>query len=306
VSARTAIVAAAGAGALLLVLLVGTGLGWWGGGTEGAAPAKRLVVRTSLEPRPTFFGDAVTARIDVQVDPGLVSADSIRVVPSFEPFVPAGSPQVTRSRSGRREIVSYRYTIQCHADECLPTPKKETRWAHAVALKPVVVTAESGGQQLKASARWPKMTVMSRMQKGDIGSGEPSFRRPTTMPAASYRVAPGAAANVLTIVAALLGLLAIALLVRELLAYLERRRRRALVRLTPLEEALAYTRDAAHRPDPADRRRALELLARTLEREGVPDLAGTAGDVAWSEESPSSDSALELADRVEVATRNGR
>ena len=44
--------------------------------------------------------------------------------------------------------------------------------------------------------------------------------------------------------------------------------------LTPLEAALAYTRDAASRPDPADRRKALGLLAETLDSEGVAALAG--------------------------------
>jgi hypothetical protein len=75
--------------------------------------------------------------------------------------------------------------------------------------------------------------------------------------------------------------------------------------LTPLEAALAYTRDAAGRPDPADRRKALELLATTLEDEGAPALAGSAEDAAWSEEPPSPDRARELADEVEASTRNG-
>jgi hypothetical protein len=172
-------------------------------------------------------------------------------------------------------------------------------------LKPVVATAVSGGKTLTARTAWPQTAILSRLQRKDLGSAKPHFRRPQTVPPPSYAVSPSTLANVLTAVAGLLALGALALLVRELARLLERRRRRAQVELTPLEAALAYTRDAAARPDPADRRKALELLSKTLDAEGAPALAGTAEHVAWSEEPPSPDRALELADEAESASRNG-
>ena len=123
------------------------------------------------------------------------------------------------------------------------------------------------------------------------------------MPPPSYSVSPGTLAEALTVAAGLLALGALALLGFELVRLVERRRRRALVVLTPLEAALAYTREAARRPDAADRRKALALLAETLDSEGAPTLADTAGDVAWSEDPPSPDRALELADEVETDAR---
>jgi len=300
VSTRRLIALIAAAAALVVVLVVGTGLGWWSG-QSGPAPAKPIAVRTFLEPTPAFFGDAVVAQIDVQIDPARVGAKSVRVVPAFDPLVVAGAPEVSRIHAGGREVLRYRYTIECLTEDCLPSRKQP----FAVKLKPFVVTATAGGRRVQVNATWPKTSVLTRLQQGDIGTATPNFRRPETMPPPSYAVSPNLAADLLTAAAALLALVAVALVGREAARLLERRRRRGVVELTPLEEALAYTRDAAGRPE-ADRRKALELLARTLEDEGAPGLADTAGDVAWAEEPPSPDRAIELADEVEGATRNGR
>jgi hypothetical protein len=60
-----------------------------------------------------------------------------------------------------------------------------------------------------------------------------------------------------------------------------------------------FTREAARRPDPRDRRKALGLLAETV---GDDDLAGAAERLAWGEAPPSPERTLSLADDVE---RNG-
>lgn len=286
--------------ALLTVLIVGTGLGWWNAQSSGGAPPPdRLAVNTSLEPRPAFFGDVLTAEIDVDVNPLAVSAQSVRLSPSFDPYVQTEPPSVTRAGVGKHETLRYRYTIQCVSDACLPVDKP-----FALQLPPVVVSATAGSEPLKVTATWPKTFVASRLQASDVSSTH--FRRSKAMPAPSYAVSPGGLANALTAAAGLLAAAALALIGFELVRLVQRRRQRALVVLTPLEAALAYTRDAAGRPDPADRRKALGLLARTLDSEGVPTLANAAEDVAWSEEPPSPDRAIELADEVEGATKDGR
>jgi hypothetical protein len=295
------LIAAAGAGAVLVtVLVVGTGLGWWNGVPSGQPPTQPLAVHTSLEPRPAFFGDALAAEVDVDLDPAIVSTKSVRVVPGFDPYVPTGPPTVTRSRVGRHETMRYLYSIQCVSDTCVPLGK-----SLAVQFPRVLVTATAGRQALRLTAKWAATSISSRLLKGDT-SATPHFRRPKAMPAPSYAVSPGTVADALTAAAGLLAAAALALLGLELRRLLERRRRHGLVQLTPLEAALAYTRDAAHRADPADRRKALGLLAKILGGEGVPALAYRAGDVAWSEDPPSPDRAIELAEEVENETRNGR
>jgi hypothetical protein len=295
------VIALAAAGAVLVaVLIVGTGLGWWNGGPAGKAPVQPLTLRTMLDPRAAFFGDALTAEVDVNVDPAVVSTKSIRVVPSFDPYVPTGAPAVSGRSIGRHETLRYLYTIQCVSDSCVPLGKPL-----AVQFPPVIVTATAGKQPLRVTAKWPATSISSRLGKGDTSS-TPRFRRPKEMPAPSYAVSPGTLADALTAAAGLLAAAALALLGFELVRLLERRRLRGVVQLTPLEAALAYTRDAARRADPADRRKALGLLAKILGSEGVPTLAYRAGDVAWSEDPPSPDRAIELAEEVESTTRNGR
>jgi hypothetical protein len=298
-SDRRVLAGAAAAGLLVLVLVVGTGLGWWNGAAKGPAPAQLLSVRTVLDPNPAFFGDAVTAEVDVNADARSVAARSINLQPTFDPFVETGPPVTTTRRAGDLLAVRVRYTIQCSSDSCVPLSKPL-----AVQLPPVPVTAMSGSKTLKVSAAWAPTSILSRLGKSDL-SGKPHFRTGRTLPAPTYSVSPSVTSDALTAAAGVLALAGLALLGIELVRLLERRRLRGIVRLTALEAALAYTRDAATRPDPADRRKALGELTRVLEDEGAEPLAETAGDVAWSEQPPSPDRALELVDEVESARRNG-
>jgi hypothetical protein len=290
---RRLVTARAAAGALLALLIVGTGLGWLNSGQPAATPpASPLSVKVSLAPHPAFFGDVLAAEIDVQIDPSVVSETSIRLTPSFAPYVETAPPRVSRSGGGRRALLSYHYSLQCVSDTCLPLEKP-----FVLKLTPVTVTARSGAQSLRATAPWPVSFIASRLSAADIATTH--FRRATSMPPVSYAVSPSGLADALTAAAALLAITALGLIGFELIRLVERRRARALATLSPLAAALAYTREAAGRRDPADRRKALGLLAETLDGAGASELAGTAGDVAWSEEPPTPDRALALADEVE-------
>jgi len=302
VNVRWFVAGAAAVVTAVVLLLVAVGLGWIGGGsTTAGAPGTPLAVKTTLTPRPVFFGDPVTADVDVQIDKGAVDPASVRVSPAFDPFVPTGAPQVRENRVGRRETIRYRYTLQCLSDTCLPQRKDPL----VIQLPPVAVTAAGGGRALRTTATWPVTAILSRLQKKDLGSYQPHFRRPAAVPPPRYAISPSRTADVLTAIGAVLALVALGVLAGELARLLQRRRLAKAVRRTPLEEAVAYTRDAASRPDPADRRKALELLARTLESEGDPALADATADVAWSEEAPTPEQALELANEVESTRTNG-
>ena len=71
--------------------------------------------------------------------------------------------------------------------------------------------------------------------------------------------------------------------------------------MTALERALRFARDSAKRPDPADRRRALELLAEAVEDTGDDRLAGRVRDAAWVETAPTPSRSTELVEDVETA-----
>jgi hypothetical protein len=286
-------VGAAVIGLVVIVLLVVTGLGLLGGGSSVTGGTRPFAVHTTLTPTATFFGDPVVADVAVEVDKRDVSPGSVSVAPGFAPYAQSGPPAVQRNTAGDEETIHYRYTLQCVGDGCLPVGPR----AKVVQFPAVLVTATSAGKTLKMSAPWPSLPVSTRLSSADLASSSPKFRTASVPPPARFGVSP-VVANLLTAAGALLGLAALALVGLELAALLARRRRLALARLSPLELALAYAREAAGRPDPADRRKALGLLARALEGSDS-ELADTAGDVAWSEPAPTPERTLELADEAQ-------
>src|SRR5262249_55216873 len=147
---------------------------------------------------------------------------------------------VSQTHVGRHETIRYRYTLECLTDDCVPNRKAPL----VVQLKPVVATARTNGRTVRAASTWPVTAILSRLQRKDLGSYVPHFRRPGPAPPPVSSVSPSRTANLLTLAAAVLALVGLAVLAGELARLLERRRRRRAARLTPLEEALAYTREA--------------------------------------------------------------
>ena len=284
---------------VVVLLVVGVGLGWFGGGSSVSGATQPLGVDTSLTPSSTFFGDPVVADVAVDIDPSKVSRSSLRVVPSFSPYVQSAEPKIDQSHAGGEETIHYLYTLECVTDGCLPVSKPRT-----VQFPAVVVTATADGKPLKASGKWEPLSVSSRLSPADLAGSSPHFISPSTPPPASFGVSP-LVANLLTVVGGLLALAALVLIGLEVRRLFARRRHEALARRTPLEVALALVRQAARRSDPADRRKALGLLADVLEDEGDPGLAGSAGNAAWSQHAPSSDRALELADEAQPPVEAG-
>ena len=282
--------AACGVVAFLVLLPIGVTVvqALQGGGT----PAPPLGVRTSLERTAVFYGDPQVAEIDVGYDPRAIASGGIRVQPDFTPYVATSPPAIHRAGTGRTAVLRYRYTLLCVTEGCLPA-----NGHHQVQFKPVKVTGVSGRQTITSSARWPLLLVSSRLAQSDH-SGSVHFRRPATLPAPELAVAPGPLAGGLIAAAALFALAAVALLARELA---RRPARLGPRKLTPLAVALAYTRDSALRPDPGDRRRALELLAEAVGVDGESGLARATAETAWSQAPPTPARTVELADEVEGA-----
>lgn len=264
-------------------------------GTSAPTALPALAVQASLTPQSVFFGDPVDALVAVSLDTGTVEPGSLRVVTDFLPYEETGSPEVTRSRAGSEETVFFRYTLECLDDDCLPTAA-----SRLIQLPSVLVRATAGHSQLRASGRLPALLVSSRLDAA-AAAASPPFRWPASMPPPVYRVDPGALSAVLVALAALLGLGAVTLVGLELTRLLARARARRAPVLSPLQAALEATRQAARRHDPADRRKALGLLALALRDEDHPQLAETAVGVAWAEPPPTPTQAVALADEVEAS-----
>ena len=120
--------------------------------------------------------------------------------------------------------------------------------------------------------------MRDRVSDADVKAAQPPLEADASPLPPTYRVSPATLAIVLDVVAALLGISAVALAAWEL----ELRARRRSAPSGPLARAIRHARSAQALPAP-ERRRALELLARAL---GRGELQSEATRLAWSEPTP--------------------
>jgi hypothetical protein len=268
----------------LLALAAGAALVPAGAATAASAAPAALRVATTLQPAAVLYGDPVTATVEVDYAAGVVDPASIRVDPSFTPYVVTERPVVRRPQAG---VVSFTYTLLCVTEGCLPTKSRR-----AVRLHSVGVTARAGSRTVHASGGWRPLRVSSRLTASDL-SGPVRFRSPASPPTPAYRVAPGLLAGALLVAAALCALAALVVAGWGLVQLARRSRTRPS---SLLELAVAYVRDSTRRSGP-DRRRALSLLAEATGGD-EPALAAAAAETAWSRPSPTPTVATELANRA--------
>jgi alkylhydroperoxidase family enzyme len=261
------------------------------GAAPAAAPARTalvspLAVVTSRAPASIAFGDPVTAVLEIHYA-AAIAPSSLRIAPSFDPFVQRAQPAVQLVHAG---VVRVRYSLLCLSDACL-----STHGARLVPLGSVTVTGRARSGTVSAVGRWPTVRVSSRLAPSAL-SGKARFHVPAALPAPGYRIAPGELEIVLIAAAVLCAATALMLVTPSL----RPRRRRALreSRLSALELAIAYVRDSRTRPDP-ERRRALELLSEIVESGGVdPGLAAASARRAWSRHAPTPEDATDFAERA--------
>jgi len=290
----TKLVAAAGAAlAVVAVLAVGATRSWWHGGTRATAPAKTLVATASLSATRLSFGDPLTARLDVTVDPARVDAASVRVRPRFSPY-----RIVTRERTERRSgavLLSYRYELECLAPACVP---QHNRTEHR--FLPVLVSFRTPeGRAATRQVQWPAYLVTSRLTDAERAAPAQSLRSHVVVAAVSYRIDPG------TLRAMLLALtVALVLAAAALVAVAFRRRRAPKAApepdgLSPLARALRRVRASIASGRPDERRKALGQLGRALRGLDRGELADDSARLAWSALEPTPEATNAFAGRVE-------
>ena len=276
------IVVAVGAAAVVLFIARG-------GETSGVAATTPLRVTASLDRKAVEFGDPVAASVTVLADSRTVDPSAVRVHHDLAPLTQIGRTQITRTKRGRLLVITYRTRASCLDQRCLGNGRSK-----GIVLAPVRVDVAASGDQARTS--WPALQVRSRVLPGDVVQENPPLRSDATPPPVNYRVAPDTLALALTIVAVLLAVAGV-LLAGWAIAALVRRRRTEARRLTGLERALALAREAEARP-PADRRRALGLLAGLLGGRNTR-LADEAEELAWSAPAPQPAALSELVTQVE-------
>jgi hypothetical protein len=251
-----------------------------------------LVVRAGFVPRTVTFGDRVVARVVVLLDETAVRPGTLKLTAGVAPLTQLTAPRTTRTTRGNLSIVTYEVPAVCVTDRCIaPAGDLALRLPRVTAT----VATRSGGVARKAVA-WPVLHVHGRVNASDLTGARPHFRGDSTPGAPSYRIAPSTLAALLDGLAVLLVLAGIAL-AASVARRLVRRRRGHAAGGGELERALRLAREAESRPPP-DRRRALGLLARLLERRDAR-LAAEASGLAWAKPQPELDAMSGLVEEIE-------
>ena len=272
-----------------VVVVVGLAQGWWQDDAQ-VFPQEPLVATSSLSSRALAFGDPVTARLDLLVDPRAVDPASLHVTPRFSPYRIVSTSRTIRR--GGAVLLSYRYALECLLPACVPARAGERQFLPAlVSFRP-----RSGGRSARA-VDWPSYQISSRITDADRRDPAGRLRVDPALPPPSYRIAPATLRTLLTALSAALALAAAAL---GTLALRSRARRPAPAEhaLSSLERALRRVRESISARS-SERRKALGGLGRELRAVDRSDLAHDAHRLAWSEDAPSAEATGAFAAQVE-------
>jgi hypothetical protein len=261
-----------------------------GASASAAAPAR---VSTSLAPRWLYFGDHVTAHVDVLFDERQLDPASVRLETSFAPWEQIDRARVSTMKNGTTEHRSWTFTLACLSIDCVPRGTAVQRF-HVPAV--TVMAQTLGGGSVAIHKAWSTLRVAGRFSPTTTPGLRPVFRVNAAPPAPRYRVDPGGLTIALLAIGTLLvgaALVVVGVETRRWLAG-----RKTTVAPAPLVRALTLLREAKQR-EPEDRRRAASFVARTLPRTGN-GLASQAAEVAWSPDDPAPDRLEGLARAVEA------
>lgn len=261
-------------------------------GTLRAAVVPPPDVRATLTPQILLFGDTLTARVDAVVDKRRIDPDSVQVEMDFTPWEIVAPVERVERDGGATALVRTTFTLRCLSSPCVPP-----RDTAPLDFDPVIVRY---GEDGRLDVPWPRLVVHSRIaDRGapvtTAGAGQrggpqlPWTADLLSLPAVSYRIAPG------ILFPLLLALVAVLAVVGGVLAIRARPERKEAPEpvpelppepaLPPLEQALALLEQPPAENGTADRRRALELVADALEGQDAR-LARAARRLAWSEDTP--------------------
>jgi hypothetical protein len=298
------------AGVALAAVLSAVAIVAWareGGESTRATEEPPLQARADMAPRRVFFGDTVTAVVEVELDPARVDADSVRLRTDLAPWRQVGDPVRVRE-DGDPAALTTTFVLRCLTRECI-SPDEDVI-DHNFPPAQVTYTAREGsddGPPAPVLAPWPRLEVRarysSRVAQAAAGAGWEADL--ASLPELTFGMGPG------SLIALLLGigvLLAVTggLLVRRVWPQRVRPESPAPAarpepELSPLERALALLEDPVRVNGTGDQRRALELVAAALIEHGTRSLGTTARALAWSAAVPRVEATSDVAARARSA-----
>jgi hypothetical protein len=303
--ARKLILGGAALAAVAVVAIVAWGLR--GGESTRARGEPPLAARADLTPRRAFFGDDVTAVVEVELDPDQVDPDSVRLRADFTPWRQVGDPVRVRE-NGDPTRLSTTFVLRCLTRTCISPDEDVVDHDFAPARVTYAARGGTGAEPPAAvQAQWPRLEVRarysSRVAQTAAGTGWEADL--TSLPELTFGVPPIFLIGLLLGAGALLAVVGV-FLVRRVLprgappASPLPAAPPALV-LTPLERALALLEDPVRVNGTGDQRRALELVAAALIERGAPSLGRSARALAWSPPVPRVEETSDVASRARSA-----
>jgi hypothetical protein len=269
-----------------------------GGGDSVAEPRSAVSVTTDVAPNVVAFGTPVVATADVVADARIVRPESITMQVDFSPYELAGEPTVERHVTGSSAHVRFRYPLRCLREGCEPAAARGVAEFRSGLVRYRFRDSPGAGRDF---VDWPAVVVASRVATDDVEAIRWRASE-TQLPAVTTRFGAKGLAAVLLLAA--LALLAGAVWLGRRLWHvpavpenLDQRPVRP-----PLERALELARaELGNGVGPAERRRALERVARELEVLGYEALADDARALAWSPHVSTGEDVESFARRVEDA-----
>jgi len=278
---------------------------------RAARPPSEVEAQADLAPKVALFGDTVQAHVDIVVDTTRIDPDSIRVASDFLPWEIVDKPERRQTSAGDLAYVRTAYTLRCLSATCVPSGRSTTYQFHPGRVSFARVTRTAPDED-SVRVTWPSFRVFSRVAAADLQnnprSSAPWQADAVSLPAVTFRLAPGRLVAVLLVLALALAAGAVWLAV----AAWPRREHApppppppppAEPMLSPLEQALVLLEQSVRNDGVEEQRRALELVAEELETAawGDPSLANAARRLAWSAVAPPIDATSDLAARVRAA-----
>jgi hypothetical protein len=291
----------AAAGIVTLIVAVTTAPG----PRPPALPASGILADVAVNPQSAYVGDTLIARVDVLVDRRRIDPSTLAVRGRLAPYI-LGAPSIERRDVGDASRVTHTLPLRCDVRSCLPPDPERGGRRTFVPPGLQLLFRRTDGSNGSLLLPLPALEILSRLSRSEAALLEDfaviPFRASLALEPIRYAVSPTLLAVLLLAAAALL-LTAAGWLV---LRYGPRRKEPAAsepsplpaVVLSPLERALAVVERARTRGSIPDERKALELLARELGRNGDPELAATAKGLAWSAQGPTAAAKLALTAEV--------
>ena len=287
-----------------------------------ANPPSEVEAQADLAPKVALFGDTVRAHVDVVADATRVDPDSIRIAADFAPWEIVEKPERRQTSAGDLAYVRTEYTLRCLSSTCIP-PGRSTTYQFDPSRVSFARVTRTAPDEDSLRVPWPSFRVFSRVAAADLQnnlrSSAPWQADVVSLPAVSFRLAPGRLVAVLLVAALALAAGALGLAVaawprREPAPPPPPPAPPAQPMLSPLEQALVLLEQSVRHDGVEEQRRALELVAEELETAAWGDhtLANAARRLAWSAAAPPIDATSDLAARVrasveltQVASENG-